>query len=270
MFEASRNTVFLDDWIKAQASKYAYNEKTSGFIGKKCLKERVLSAVPREFIALGHTRERVGLRLSEMLSYDLTKTLIRDCDERRIKSTQPEPSIPANRPNLAAGDKGISTTGASATSTSSTATRGVDIYNPSLASTPGASTDASGTGTGVAAARTSLFGSQPGARGASVRDDAPDKGKTPVKAKTESESEVEDDGGMCEVVVFSALDGKSNQKFVPASPVSDVDRAIADFIENQLPNPSKARPKTTSKPAVADNPGDIFSRGGSSPQRYFC
>lgn len=270
MVEALKNAVLLDNWIKTQASKYAYNEKTTGFIGKKCLKERVLSAVPREFIALGHTREKVGLRLNEMLANDLTQALVRDCDERRIKSSQPEPSIFVNRLNIVTGDKGISTTGVNASNTLGTATKGLDIYNPSLTGTPGASTSivhAFGLGTGIAA--TGNFGSRIGSRGASAQDNAPDKGKKLMNATTEDESEDDNDGDMHAVVVLSTLDNKSNQKFVPASPVSDVDRAIADFVEKNLSNLPKARTKTTSKPAAARDSGDIFSRRGSSPQRYF-
>lgn len=266
MGEVPKDAVLLDNWIKTQASKYAYNEKTSGFIGKKCLKERVLSAVPREFIALGHTRERVALRLNEMLANDLTQTLVRDCDKRRIKSSQPEPSIPVNRLNPVTGDKGVSTTSISASSTLGAATRGLDIY-PSLG-TLGASTNivhAFGLGTGAAA--TGNFGSRIGTRGASVQDNAPDKGKKSMNATTEDESEDDNGGDMHAVVVFSTLDDKSNQKLVPASPVSDVDRAIADFVEKNLPN---ARTKTTPKPAIVGDSGDIFSRRGSSPQRYFA
>lgn len=266
MAEVVKDAVLLDNWIKTQASKYAYNEKTSGFIGKKCLKERVLSAVPREFIVLGHTREKVTLRLNELLANDLTQTLIRDCDKRRIKSSQPEPSLFVNRLNPVTGDKGVSTTGFRASNTLGAATRGLDVY-PSLG-TPGASTNivhAFGLGTGAAA--TGNFGSRIGTRGASVQDNAPDKGKKPINATTEDESEDYNGRGMHAVVMPSALDDKSNQYRVPTSPVSDVDRAIADFVENNLPN---ARIKTASKPAAVGDPGDIFSRRGSSPQRYFA
>lgn len=267
MVEAFKNAVLLDNWINTQASKYAYNEKTSGFIGKKNLKERVLSAVPREFIALGHTREKVGLRLNEMLANDLTQALVRECDERRSKSTQPEATVLGNR-LFVIGDKGVSTTGVSATDTFGT-TRSTSTYNPSTI-TPGASTTIVHTFSAAAAANTgsqSVFGPGPrpgpGSRGG-FQGNAPDKGRKPT---SENESEDEDDGNMHEVVVFSTLEDKPNHKFVPASPVSDVDHAIADFVE--LPNLPKARSKITSKSPAVDDSGDIFSRRGSSPQRYF-
>lgn len=276
MVEAFKTTVSLDNWINGQAFKYAYNEKTSGFIGKKYLKERVLSAVPREFIVLGHTREKVGLRLGEMLANDLTQALIRECDERRIKSIQPEPTVLGNRLNPVIGDKGVSTTGVSATNTFGTTTTGTSISNPSPASTitPGASTTAVrkfGTSISAAAAGTDLysyFGSGRGSsRGVGSQGNAADKGKKSVIRTTESEGEDKDDGDMHEVVVLSTLEDEPNQKFLPASPVSDVDGAIANFVK--LSNLPKARFKSTSKPSLVDDSEDIFSRGGSSPQRYF-
>lgn len=269
MVEAFKNAVLLDNWINTQAFKYAYNEKTSGFIGKRSLKERVLSAVPREFIALGHTREKVGLRLNEMLANDLTQALVRECDERRTKSTQPEATALGNLLYVI-GDKGVSTTSVNATDTFGT-TRSTSTHNPSTI-TPGASTTIVRKFGAAAAAGTgsqSIFGPGPrlgpgfGSRGG-FQGNAPDKGKNPT---SESESEDEDDGNMHEAVVFSTLGDEPNQKFVPASPVSEVDHAIADFVE--LPNLPKAHSKGTSKsPAVGDSE-DIFSRRGSSPQRYF-
>lgn len=88
MSEPHNNADFLDNWIKTQALKYAFNEKTKGFVGKKIIRERLISTIPREFIARGITKDRVGIRLTEMLASDLTQELVRECDEKRIKSNE--------------------------------------------------------------------------------------------------------------------------------------------------------------------------------------
>jgi hypothetical protein len=88
MSEPHNNDDFLDNWIKTQAIKYAFNEKTKGFVGKKIIRERLVSTIPREFIARGITKDRVGIRLTEMLASDLTQELVRECDEKRIKSNE--------------------------------------------------------------------------------------------------------------------------------------------------------------------------------------
>lgn len=88
MSEPHKNADFLDNWIKTQALKYAFNEKTKGFVGKKIIRERLISTIPREFIARGITKDRVGIRLTEMLASDLTQALVRECDEKRIKSNE--------------------------------------------------------------------------------------------------------------------------------------------------------------------------------------
>lgn len=240
MVEASKNAVLLDNWIKTQASKHAYNEKTSGFIGKKCLKERVLSAVSREFIVMGHTREKVGLRLNEMLANDLTQTLIRDCDERRVKSS-------------------LASTGLTGTSLVSSCMSG--------ASTSGVKT--SGAGIGAATGLLNYHSLIGVGLGTNAQDNFSDKGKKLVTTKTEDEGEEKDGGDVHDGITFLAPD-EPNQKFVLANPMSDVDRAIADFVETRLPNLPQARLRITSGPAMVDDPGDIFSRGGSSPQRYFA
>lgn len=167
MAEAFKATVSLDDWIIRQAFKHAYSEKTLGFVGKKYLKERVLSAVPREFIALGHTREKVGLRLNEMLANDLTQALVRECDERRIKPSQPEPTALGNGLNPATGKEGLLITGVNATGLASTIT-------------PGAST-------------TTVAGSSRG-RGAGSQVNA-DKGKKPLVRTTEGDQDIFSRGG---------------------------------------------------------------------------
>lgn len=190
MVEAFKPPVSLDDWIIRQAFKHAYSEKTLGFVGKKYLKERVLSAVPREFIALGHTREKVGLRLSEMLANDLTQALVRECDERRIKPSQPEPTVLGNGLNPATGNEGALITGISATNT----------FNSASTITPGSSTTTVrkfGTGTGAAA------GSGRG-RGDSFQVIA-DKERKPVIRKTESEGDKD---------IFSR-GGSSPQRYFP-------------------------------------------------------
>lgn len=72
---------------------------------------------------------------------------------------------------------------------------------------------------------------------------------------------------------FSTAD-EPNQKSISSTPlppvsIADVDRAIADFVAGKLPGLSEIHPKTTPKLDTVDDSKDIFSRGGSTPQRYF-
>jgi len=76
----------LDEWIRRQSFKIAYNDGTKGFIGKKALREAICSSIPAEFGARGYTPEKVRIRLTMMMAERLTSELVRECDARRIAS----------------------------------------------------------------------------------------------------------------------------------------------------------------------------------------
>lgn len=161
-----KNTDSIDKWIRAEAFKHAYNEETKGFIGKKKVEDRISSAVPRELIMLGYTREKIELRLKEMLASGLTEGLIQDCNEKRVKSSKLEPIAIRKPPSVSpggrdlgvAGDKGTlspSTDAARIPGITTSGNSGAGIYISSPAST-----DALGVGAraGVTSASTATSG----------------------------------------------------------------------------------------------------------------
>lgn len=77
---------YLDEWIREQSFKIAYKDGTKGFIGKKALKEAILSSIPADFGVRGYTPEKVRIRLLTLMSEYLTSELVRECDARRIAS----------------------------------------------------------------------------------------------------------------------------------------------------------------------------------------
>lgn len=312
MVEPLKNAEFLDNWIKTQAFRCAYNEKTRGFIGKKFIKERITNTIPPEFVARGLTREKVGLRLTEMLANDLTQALIRDCDEKRIKASEAEASalrnviVPSDKHLGVIDDKGIPIIGAGVIGTMSKVTNATPsiqgttttskspgipglsgnygtTYN--FASTTGAGKSSAG-GTGGVPSADSFFnkggvgievGTGSGSRlsnrfpgsssnnrfGVTVQSSVLEKGKKPMTAPIKAGVEEDRHEGIAA--------GEPKQVFVPSPPlsVSDVDRAIADFVAARSPGTPEVRLTTSPKLTVAGNSKDIFSRGGSStPARY--
>ncbi|KAI5847860.1 hypothetical protein DFP73DRAFT_474952 [Morchella snyderi] len=189
MSEPHQNADFLDNWIKTQALKYAFNEKTKGFVGKKIIRERLISTIPREFIARGITKDRVGLRLTEMLASDLTQALVLECDEKRIKSNEFD--------------------------SNALAASGSSHYN--------------------------LYGSDGGLQ----------NGKEPKTPTVDAEVKGDIHRGV-EVSTTASS---------PVLSVANVDPVIAEFVAGKS---SQARPKFSTMHATAQNPNDIFSRGGSS------
>lgn len=279
-----KNADSLDTWIKTEAFKYAYNEKTRGFIGKKYVKERVLSAVPRELIALGHTREQVVLRLNDMLADDLTQALIRDCDEKRTRANKLEANalrnllsvVPGEGPG-ATSDHGVPTASVNAAHAFGTAAGGVSsasdvgTYVPRATSIGVLNVSNNGAGTSSAGAAATAASTGDSSRfsslfGVAVQKKADEKGKKLMSVMIEDEVDEDANKGTAFSTTYAP-----NQKFVPASPavsVSDVDRVVADFVAAKSPGLSEIRPKITSKLDTVDDPKDIFSRGGSTPQRY--
>jgi len=77
---------YLDEWIREQSFRVAYNDGTKGFIGKKALREAICSSIPVDFGARGYTPEKVRIRLTTLMSEHLTSELVRECDARRIAS----------------------------------------------------------------------------------------------------------------------------------------------------------------------------------------